>query len=630
MRFANPLGLLGLLAIPVLIIIYIIKSKFTEQTITSTYLWTLSEKFLKRKNPINKITGIISLILQIFAVILISWALAHPVFTLPGKAIDYCFILDGSGSMQTVQSGESRFEAGKDRIRDMIESAADGSTYTLITTGNTTDLVMKEVDDKKAAIRRLDALEPAYVASNLSRAAEVAYSYQVENPACRFYLFTDRYVEASKNVEVINLAGNVTNYALDGVSYTFDADGNTVVTGKAFSYENDATLTVQVFVDNSRTAAASVDVAVTQGEGADFSVSFAQAKGQMFTSLTVAIRQGDNLSLDNRVTLYNSRADESYKALIVSDTPFFMQGMLSSLGIGYDTVAADKTEYEKKKGGYGLYIFQSFTPEAMPSDGAVWFINPDSGVDETSGFTRRSEETLPQVTELKLNTSSAKRVKTLLKGTVSNDNSSVNPANPSVNKYIKCGLTRNFTTLMYCGDDPVLFAGSNSLGNREVVFAFDFVSSSDVALSFNGNVILYNLIEYTFPSLINETSVYCGDALEVNVLANCTSIKVEKPSGGKPEYLSTSEEIAEYELTEVGEYTITAIISGNEQVAKVYSQMPVAERILNATEASFELDEPSDKKRDGRYEDLLYAFIILAVIVVADWGVYCYEQYQLR
>ena len=41
MSFSNPLGLLGLLAIPVLILIYIIKSKYTEQTIPSTYLWTL-------------------------------------------------------------------------------------------------------------------------------------------------------------------------------------------------------------------------------------------------------------------------------------------------------------------------------------------------------------------------------------------------------------------------------------------------------------------------------------------------------------------------------------------------------------------------------------------------------------
>ena len=630
MRFANPLGLLGLLAVPVLIIIYIIKSKYTEQTITSTYLWTLSERFLKRKNPINKITGIISLLLQILAVIFISWALAHPVFTLPGRAIDYCFILDGSGSMRTVQSGGSRFDAGKDRIRGMIEDAANGSTFTLITTGNTTDLVMKEVDDKKAALRRLDAVEPAYVASNLSRAAEVANTYMVENPACKFYLFTDRTVELPENVEVINLAGNVNNYSLDGVSYAFDADGNVLVTGKVLSYESDVTLTVQVFADGSRNPAASADVELTAGEGKDFSLKITDAQSRQFSYLTVSIKQGDNFSLDNSVKLYNSRADESHKALIVSNQPFFLEATLSSSGIGYDTVAATKEAYEAKKGGYGLYIFQNFTPEEMPQDGAVWFVNPDTDIDETSGFTRRGADTpAGGMASLTLNPSSEKRVATLLKGA---DRTVGSKANATVNQYIKCGFTQNFITLMSCGDDPVLFAGNNAYGNREVVFAFDFIETSDFAMSYNGGVVLYNLIDFTFPSLINETSLYCGDSLEVNKLEGCTSIRIDKPSGGKPEFLSTSEAIAEYELTEVGEYTVTAVIRGSEQSAKVYSQMPVAERILNATEPSFVLNaaQPSDEKRDGRFEDLLYAFIILAVIVVADWAVYCYEQYQLR
>ena len=81
----------------------------------------------------------------------------------------------------------------------------------------------------------------------------------------------------------------------------------------------------------------------------------------------------------------------------------------------------------------------------------------------------------------------------------------------------------------------------------------------------------------------------------------------------------------------MGEYKITAVIGNSQQTARVFSQLPVAERIVGATEAHFIITgEPRDKKRDGRYEDLLYAFIILAVIVVADWVVYCYEQYQLR
>ena len=620
MRFAYPLGLLGLLAIPVLIIIYIIKSKYTEQTITSTYLWTLSERFLKRKNPINKITGIISLILQIFAVILISWAIAHPVFILPNKAMDYCFILDGSASMQTVQNGSSRFDIGKERISSMISSAADGSTFTLITTGNTTEMVMKEIDDKKTALRRLDAVEAAYVASGLSTASEMAAEYLRENPAGKFYLITDREVEFTQNVDVINVAGAAVNYALDDVAYSYDTEGNLKVSGKVISYENNADLTVEVFVNGSRSAAASANVSAVAGEAADFSVSWAQEE---FSTLRVAIKQGDNLSLDNYVMLYNSRAEESYRALIVSNTPDFIEFTLKAAGISCDKVDAKQEEYESKKGDYGLYVFQNFTPEEMPAEGAVWFIYPDSGVDETSGFSRRGVETLDGPTRLQLSTSSASRVQNLIRYTDKAEST-------YVNEYVKLGTYRDFTTVMYCDGDPVILAGSNSYGNREVVFGVDLIESSDLAMSYNGRIILYNLIEYTFPALIDEAKLYCDEVLSVNVLANCKSIRVEAPSG-KAEYLSTSDAIAEYELTEVGEYTITATIGNSQQTAKVYSQLPVAERVLNATESFFVVSgETSDRKRDGRYEDLLYAFIILAVIVVADWAVYCYEQYQLR
>ena len=47
MTFMYPLGLIGLVGVPLLILIYILRSKYNEQTIASTYIWTLSEKFFK-------------------------------------------------------------------------------------------------------------------------------------------------------------------------------------------------------------------------------------------------------------------------------------------------------------------------------------------------------------------------------------------------------------------------------------------------------------------------------------------------------------------------------------------------------------------------------------------------------
>ena len=86
MKFLQPLGLLGLIGVPVIILIYILKNKYNEQTVPSTYLWTLSEKFFKRRNPLSGLTGLISLILQILTVIVVSLAIARPIFVLPDSA----------------------------------------------------------------------------------------------------------------------------------------------------------------------------------------------------------------------------------------------------------------------------------------------------------------------------------------------------------------------------------------------------------------------------------------------------------------------------------------------------------------------------------------------------------------
>lgn len=631
MRLLFPLGLLGLLGIPVLIIIYIIKSKYTEQVITSTYLWTLSERFLKRKNPINRITGIISLILQILAVLFISIGIAHPVFTLKGRADDFCFILDGSGSMNIVEGGSTRFDKGKQLIRDKINSAADGSTFTLITTGDTTDVIVKESSDKKATLRQLDLTKASFAASDLSNATRVAQEYFNANPSIKYYLITDKIIADYDNVELITIGDEVENRGLDAVKYSVGADGSVTVTGNVYAYAGSDTVDVELFVDGGRESVAKAEVEIVEGFGAPFTLIWEAGEGSdsTFNSLTVKIKQKDALPQDDSATLYNVVSDASHSMLIVSDAPLFIEAMFTAYGNMQRKVVTPNV-YKEAPGdytGYGLYVFDSFTPSNMPMDGAVWFVNPDTGVDGTSGFAG-SKYTPPGNTALTLNKSTSSKVRNLLKGTT--------PAEDTmVSEYFRCRLYRSFTTLMSCNGDPVVFAGSNAYGNREVVIAFD-LHRSDFPLTYNGRAIIRNLIDYTFPSLIDpsvvngQETLYCGDTLTVNVLANCTGIRVESPSG-KVDYLDISDAMSEYGLREVGEYTVIAIIGNYTQTSKVYSNLPVAERIPVPSERTFKIvGEPSTLRRDGIYEDLLYAFIILAVIVVADWLVYCYEQYQLR
>lgn len=648
MSFIYPLGMLALIAIPVLIIIYIIKNKYTEQVISSTYIWTLSERFLKRKNPLKRITGILSLILQILIIIFIAFSLAQPTFTLSGAAHDYLFVLDGSGSMNIQDdSGTTRLEQGKEQIAEIIDSSANGSTYTLVYASSATSTLCEGESDKSTVLTLLNSINGGYCSTNLTSALSVAQDMFSQNPSLKVYLYTDKdYQSAGSNFTAVNLSSGEENYAVSDVEYT--TSGGLTVTGNAWSYESDAVLTVSLYIDGSETAYDTQSVAVTKLAAQQFTLT---AEVTSFTSFTVSIAESDALMADNEYTEYSLVSDSAYKTLIVynassdQNNVFFLTSALSAFG-EMQITSMSSTEYAGDT-GYGLYIFDNYTPSVLPSDGAVWFINPAGSVSNT-GFSVQNTVTLSYPTLLDFSDSTSARVQSLLSGTESANRQIY------VNEYVKCSFSKSFYTLLSCDNNPVLFAGTNSYGNREVVFAFDF-HNSDFAISPCYMLLMANLFDYTFPEIVSDTSYYCGDTVEVSVPANCTSIRVETPLGNVS-YLDTTGDVAEYTPTEAGTYTITLIISGNTRQVNIYVSLPLEERyttqtvssegavtagdaavaVLSAdgsavTETPFALyGEAQDGARDGYYNELWIWFVVLAVLFIADWGVYCYEQYQLR
>ena len=63
----------------------------------------------------------------------------------------------------------------------------------------------------------------------------------------------------------------------------------------------------------------------------------------------------------------------------------------------------------------------------------------------------------------------------------------------------------------------------------------------------------------------------------------------------------------------------------------VFVGMPKEEQFTsNVVEQIDLVGTKENNYRDGIYDELIVLFIILAVIYMADWMVYCYEQYQLR
>lgn len=619
MTFLYPLGLLGLIGIPVLIIIYIIKTKYTEQTVASTYLWILSEKFLKRRNPFSRITGLISLILQILAIALVSFAIAHPMFTMPGAAYEYCFVLDASGSMNTVQGGVSRFDTAKEKIALEIEEAAPGSKYTLVVAGHNSTVVFERLTNKDTALELLQEQEPGYDENTLDLAVSEAQRYFNENPGLRIQLYTDTEHTVNENIRLVNVASNAKNFAIDNVSYGFSG-GQLKVTGDLISYGESDALEVYLYVDDAQEAAAGSEYVVSPGQPARFQLN---CELESFSSLRIELVSRDDLALDNEVYVFDIKSDSAYNAVIISDASLFLEMCLKAWGYSnYVTMTPQEFETELlgEISGYGLYIFDCYSPEKLPSDGAVWLINPKTSTND-AGFSVQGSIDIGGAGMLDPSKSTSTLTRTLLANTTGN--------NIYISSYVRCSLYREFTTLYTYQSNPVIFAGTNTYGNREVVFAFD-IHNSDIALLPDFVVLLKNCMEYSFPDVIEASNYYVGDIAIVNVLTNCEAIRVESPRGNVS-YLSTSVATSELSLTEAGVYTITATVDGNLRQFKIFAALPEAERNPQAPVSELIVQgQAQEGGFDGLYDPLFVIFICLAVIFALEWGVYCYEKRQLR
>ena len=614
MSFLFPLGLLGLIGIPVIIIIYILQSKYTEQTVNSNYLWHLSEKFMKRKNPLSGITGIISLILQILMVVIITLIISRPIITLPNAAKNYHFVLDASSSMSMQDGKETRFEMAKEEIEDVIKSAKDGSSFSLVYVTNEAVRAFDSITSKKTAIKLLDEIKVGQTATDHTDLLTTAQSIFDNDSSTLVYLITDKSYKTHENIEVIDVGKDDSdNYAIFDVDYSLSG-GKLKVSANAISYLKDTNLEIKVNIDGVDAKTSTFSVKAGELTPVTFDVPCSH-----FDTFKIEVLNKDGYLLDNSIDTYNLKGDKTYSVLIVSDTGFFFQAVIDALVDSNVKVIAPE-EYETITDTYGLYIFDSYVPSALPN-GAVWLVNADKSI-ENSGFGVRGKIELSPAGTIDKSKSTSTNVRNLLRG--------VGDSEIFITNYVKySGMYLNFHTLYSYDSNPLIFAGANGLGNRQVVFGFD-LHNSDFALSTDFVILLRNLLEYSFPNVIDDTSYVVGEDALVNIIKNAENIKAESPSG-KDIYIETDGATATVALNEVGTYVVSMTLAGNEMKYKIYSSANPLESTPATEEEDFSLTgEKTDANIDGEYDPMMALFICLAILFIADWGVYCYEKYQLR
>src|SRR3990170_6944726 len=114
MPFATPLALLGLLFVPLVIAMYLLKLRRDEAVVPSTLLWHRLVADVEANAPWQKLRRSLLLLLQLLLVLALALLAARPFVERPaGLARDLVLVIDASASMAATDELPTRLEAAK-------------------------------------------------------------------------------------------------------------------------------------------------------------------------------------------------------------------------------------------------------------------------------------------------------------------------------------------------------------------------------------------------------------------------------------------------------------------------------------------------------------------------------------
>src|SRR6478752_5173919 len=118
MPFLAPLALAGLMFVPLVVAMYLLKLRRDEAVVPSTLLW----QRLEANAPWQRLRRSLLLLLQLLLVLILVLLAARPFVERPaGLAGDLVLVIDTSASMQATDVTPNRLEAAKSAALDALK-----------------------------------------------------------------------------------------------------------------------------------------------------------------------------------------------------------------------------------------------------------------------------------------------------------------------------------------------------------------------------------------------------------------------------------------------------------------------------------------------------------------------------
>ena len=660
MSFLQPLGLLGLIGVPIIILIYIIKSRFVQKPVASTFIWKRSLKYVKRKIPLSIILSLL-LILQILTVVASSFAIARPTIK-PLKSNETIYILDASASMQTTHEGKTRFEIAKDFILKEAEGVGNNSRISVIyadTSVAAEDLIVDRSENKINIRYDLEDITCTDGDADIEGALEEASKIQEKNAGATIKLITDKDYENIEGLEVVNIS-RVGEYNVSILSVTENEllTGDFEFVAEVVSYGRGSECAIGIYVDDDDTddkdpiflGSKNIILPNTNmNEGGSIKVYFSpnqlieDSEAQVlvpiqsvkeYKHVKVVIEAKDGIQADNEFNLY-SLAKTSPKILFVSnklktgangevDTtkPTSLYIALASNGyvIRSEDMFRNADDAIEKLGslsGYDLYIFEGVEPpegENFPTDGAVWLLNPLSiPTSSVSGINMLQETNDGDFTMILASQSKTNTFETITKNL---------DCHIGIARYKPMTHAGNFEKILSCdGNQPALIAGTSG-GIRMVVTSFDF-NHTEWPIKITDYIILINnLVSFSIPDVLPSRDFEIGQTVQFNAPAGAEKLTFKYEGIILDE---TTDLDMKFVLDKVGTYEVEVTFDDETSVSYMLpTHIPNGEsNIVIVGENVVAAEIPAGAEVEAEPIEIFpYLIALLILLLVTEWGVY--------
>ena len=192
MSFLAPLALAGLLFLPVVLAMYLLKLRRDEAVVPSTMLWQKLVADVEANAPWQKLRRSLLLLLQLLLVIILVLLAARPFVERPaGLAGDIVLVIDTSASMQATDVSPSRLDAAKAAAIDALKELPGGGKVSVVAAGRTARVIANGTTDVGNVKQAIEAIEPTSDVGDLGDALRLASALAARSGDAEILVATD-------------------------------------------------------------------------------------------------------------------------------------------------------------------------------------------------------------------------------------------------------------------------------------------------------------------------------------------------------------------------------------------------------------------------------------------------------